>query len=190
MKLTITLSGFHGTGKSTYARIIAKNFNLRHISAGGLFRQIAQEKGLSVSELSRLSSKNQDIDQLIDERTKDEALQRNVILDGLLAGWMAGDVADLKIFLTAPDNMRFRRIARRERISYSQARQSTLYRERLERRRFKRVYGINIDDTSIYDLIFNTGLLTVKANIEVIEKFIYEYIKVRRGKRNGHYTNR
>ena len=144
MKLTITLSGFHGTGKSTYARIIAKNFNLRHVSAGGLFRQIAKEKGLSISELSQLSSQTHDIDQLIDERTKEEALQRNVILDGLLAGWMAGDVADLKISLTAPDNMRFRRIARRERISYSEARHATLYRERLERRRFKRVYGINI----------------------------------------------
>jgi cytidylate kinase len=190
MRLTITLSGLHGTGKSTYARIIARNFNLRHVSAGGLFRQIAKEKGLSVSELSRLSSQNHDIDQLIDERTKEEALQRNVILDGLLAGWMARDVADLKIFLTAPDNMRFRRIARRERVSYSEARRATLYRERLERRRFKRVYGTNIDDTSIYDLIFNTGLLTVKANIEVIEKFIHEYIKARRGKRNGRYTNR
>jgi cytidylate kinase len=190
MKLTITLSGFHGTGKSTYARIIAKNFHLRHVSAGGLFRQIAREKGLSVSELSRLSSKNHDVDQLIDERTKEEALQRNVILDGLLAGWMVGNVADLKIFLTAPDDMRFRRIARRERISYSEARQATLYRERLERRRFKRGYGINIDDTSIYDLIFNTGLLTVKANIEVIEKFIHEYVKVSRRKRNGRYTNR
>lgn len=190
MKLTITLSGFHGTGKSTYARIIAKNFNLRHVSAGGLFRQIAREKELSVSELSRLSSKNHDVDQLIDERTKEEALKRNVILDGLLAGWMVGDVADLKIFLTAPDNMRFRRIARREHISYTEARQATLYRERLERRRFKKVYGINIDDTSIYDLIFNTGLLTVKANIEVIEKFIYEYIKAGRGKRIGRHTNR
>ena len=49
MKLTITLSGFHGTGKSTYARIIAKNLNLRHISAGGLFPEhlhIESEYGL------------------------------------------------------------------------------------------------------------------------------------------------
>jgi cytidylate kinase len=190
MTLTITLSGFHGTGKSTYARIISKNLNLRHISAGGLFRQLAREKGLSVAELSRISAENPEIDQLIDERTKDEARRRNVILDGLLAGWMADDLADLKIFLTAPDKMRFKRIARRERIKYSQARQTTLFREGLERRRFKRVYGINIDDTSIYDLIFNTGLLTVKANIEVIEKFINEYIKASRGKRNGRYTNR
>ncbi len=190
MNLMITLSGFHGTGKSTYARMISKHFHLRHISAGGLFRQIAREKGLSVAELSRISAKNHEIDQLIDERTKEEALRKNVVLDGLLAGWMVGDVADLKIFLTAPDKLRFKRIARREHINYSQAKQSTLFREQLERRRFKRVYGINIDDTSIYDLIFNTGLLPVKANIEVIEKFIGEYIKASRGKRDGRFRNR
>ena len=95
MNLVITISGLHGTGKSTYARILSEGFNLRHVSAGELFRQIARERGLSVSELSKFSSKNREIDNLIDERTRGEARRGSVALDGLLAGWMAKDEADL-----------------------------------------------------------------------------------------------
>lgn len=180
MYLVVTISGLHGTGKSTYARIISKNFNLRHVSAGALFRQIAEERGFTIAELSRISSQNTDVDQLIDTRTSDEIKKGDVVLDGLLAGWMARDEADLKIFLTAPDQVRFRRIARREKISYRAARHATLLREDIERRRFKKLYAIDIDDTSIYDLTLNTALLRVRANIEVIEKFINEYLKVHR----------
>ncbi len=43
MGLVITLSGLHGTGKTTYAKPLSQIFNLRHISAGILFRQIAEE---------------------------------------------------------------------------------------------------------------------------------------------------
>ena len=48
MTLTVTISGLHGTGKTTYARILSKDFGLRHISAGDLFRQIAKGKGVSI----------------------------------------------------------------------------------------------------------------------------------------------
>jgi len=177
MKLVITISGLHGTGKSTYARMLSESFDLRHVSAGELFRRISREKGFSVSELSKLSFKNREIDDLVDERTREEARLGSVILDGLLVGWMAKDEADLKIFLTAPEKVRVERIAKREGISYDAAVEATLLRERLERRRFKRFYGINIDDTSIYDLILNTGLLTIEANVEVMEEFIRKYVK-------------
>ncbi|MFQ6076866.1 MAG: AAA family ATPase, partial [Candidatus Bathyarchaeia archaeon] len=48
MGLVVTVSGLHGTGKSTYARALSEAFDLRHVSAGGLFRQIALERGLSI----------------------------------------------------------------------------------------------------------------------------------------------
>ncbi len=181
MGLVITISGLHGTGKSTYARIISESLNLRHVSAGELFRQIALEKRLSVSELSEIASKDRGVDDLVDEHTRREARQGDVVLDGLLTGWMAREEADLKIFLTASERVRVERIANRDGTSYSAARKATLLRERLERRRFKKFYGINIDDTSIYDLVLNTALLPLEDNAKILERFIREY-KVHRGK--------
>lgn len=182
MNLVITISGLHGTGKSTFARAVSKDFNLRHISAGELFRQIAFKRGLTVSELSKLSSKNRSVDDVVDERTRSEAKRGSVVLDGLLAGWLVKEDADVKIFLVASERVRIERIARREGISYDAAREATLLREGLERRRFNRFYGVDIRDLSLYDLVLNTGLLSVEANIQIITTFIREYIKAYRRK--------
>lgn len=183
MDLVITVSGLHGTGKSTYAKAISEEFNLRHVSAGALFRQIAAERGLSIEELSRTAERDKEIDRLIDDRTRGEASRRDVILDGLLAGWMARDYADLKIYLKCPDDVRMHRIAERDEITYEKARKTTTFREDTEKKRFKRLYDIEMDDLSIYDLIINTGLMSLKSNIEVIKKFVQEYISSQGGKR-------
>lgn len=182
MGLVITISGLHGTGKSTYAKAISEEFNLRHMSAGALFRKIALERGLSVEELSHIAERNKDVDCLIDEKTKTEASKGNVILDGLLAGWMASDYADLKIYLKCPDDVRMRRIAERDRITYEKAGKTTTFREDAEKKRFKRLYHIEMDDLSIYDLIINTGLMSIKSNIEVMRKFVQGYISSQGGK--------
>ena len=182
MGLVITISGLHGTGKSTYAKAISEEFNLRHMSAGALFRKIALERGLSVEELSHIAERNKDVDCLIDEKTKTEASKGNVILDGLLAGWMASDYADLKIYLKCPDDVRMRRIAERDRITYEKAGKTTTFREDAEKKRFKRLYNIEMDDLSIYDLIINTGLMSIESNIEVMRKFVQGYISGQGGK--------
>ena len=95
---------------------------------------------------------------------------------------MARKEADLKLFLTASEKVRIQRIAKREGISFNAARRATLLRETLEKRRFNRFYGIDINDTAIYDLTLNTGLLSVKANIDVIETFVGKYVTAYRRK--------
>lgn len=182
MDLVITISGLHGTGKTTVAEILARNLELRHISAGQLFRQIAEERGLSLNALSMKASEKDELDRLVDERTKQEVKKGNAVIDGLLAGWMAGKSADLKFYLSAPRDVRLARIARRDRCSIEEARKATFLRERLERGRFKRFYAIEIDDLSIYDLVLNTGLLSPRGNVRVLESFARAYMKEREAK--------
>jgi predicted cytidylate kinase len=182
MNLTITISGLHGTGKTSYAKILSKTFTLRHLSAGQLFRQIAKEKNVSVIELGQVAISNYDIDHLIDERTRKEARKGNVIIDGLLAGWIARNFAEIKILLVAPERIRIERIAKRDKLSFEKAKEATLFREKIERERFSKIYNINIDDKSIYDMVLNTDLLSFKSNITLMKHFILEFIKLREGK--------
>jgi cytidylate kinase len=179
--LVITISGLHGTGKSTYANRLSKIFHLRRVSAGELFRQIAKEKGVTLSQLSVNASLNFDIDKLIDERVKEEAAKGYVVIDGLLSAWMAKDVADIRIFLSASDETRFKRISSRDKLTYEQAKNSSLEREKIERERFKRYYGIDIDDLSRYDVVLNTELLPLDSNVKILAKIVNEYIKLKRG---------
>lgn len=182
MNLIITISGLHGTGKSTYARRIASEFNLRHISTGELFRKIAAERGVTLNQLSHEADNNEETDRLIDEKTRKEIAEGRLVVDGLLAGWTAKQYVSIKIYLATPFESRVGRISRRDSVSYIEAEQATLLREGIERRRFKRLYGIDIDDLSIYDLILNTGLLSAESNIKIILLLIREYIESCGGK--------
>jgi len=177
--LVITVSGLHGSGTSTQARKLAEALGLRYISAGLLFRRIAEERGLTLEELSKRAEENPELDRMIDERTKEEAKRGGVVIDAALAGWMVRD-ADLKIFLTAPLEERIKRIARREKLTLEEARRETLRRERSERKRFKRYYGIDIADLSIYDVILNTALFKPDATARILRKIVQE-LKASRG---------
>ena len=151
--MIISVSGPHGTGKSTYAARLAKDLRLRHVSAGVLFRKIAREKSLSIEELGRKALEDSSIDKLVDERTEKEAKEGDVVIDGQLAGWIVRDKADLRIYLTAPENVRLERIAKRDKLSIDDARVETEKRESVQSERYLRHYGFHVEDRSIYHIV-------------------------------------
>ena len=166
--VTVAISGLHGAGKTTVAKALAKKFGLRYISAGEVFRQLAKERGMSLEEFSRYAEKHPEIDRQIDERTARMAKLGNVIIDGRIAAWMAEN-ADLKILLTVPVEVRVRRIAKRERRSYRDVLKETVEREKSEAMRFKKFYGIDINDYSSFDIVFNTEHFSKGETLKLLE---------------------
>jgi cytidylate kinase len=178
--VVITISGPHGTGKSTYAKYIASKLGLRYVSAGLLFRQIASERGLSLKELSEICEKDMEIDKMIDERSKNMMMEGNVLVDAQLSGHLAKDIDSFKIYLMAPFQERVERIAKRDGKNEEEVRNETLMRELSEKKRFKQFYNIDLDDISIYDLVLNTALMPLKSNLSILEHASKEFIKSRR----------
>jgi cytidylate kinase len=172
----ITVGGPHGTGKSTYASALANALSLRYTSAGGIFRELAKKGNMSLEAFSNRAANDPTIDRMLDERTKDEARKGNVVIDAQLAAWMVKDLADLKLLLTAPDVVRFKRIAERERITFEAARRETEARELIQRRRYMQYYGIDVTDLSIYDLKIDTNLHLIEETkalvIEAARSFL------------------
>ena len=176
MDLVIAVSGPHGSGKSTYARAMAKAFGLRFTSAGLFFRRIARERDLTLEQLTEEAKNDLEVDRLIDKMTKQEAEKGNVVLDGQLSAWMSREKADVKMFFTAPDEIRFDRIAKRDGVSFEAAKKQTLMREAVQKERFMRLYGIDPSDLSIYDVIFDTSLQSIEENIKLLKGIICEYV--------------
>ena len=56
--MIITVSGTPGSGKSTIAKALAKNFRLKYFSSGDLMRNLAEKKGISLAELNKLAEDN------------------------------------------------------------------------------------------------------------------------------------
>lgn len=154
----VTVSGPAGVGKSTTAAALAEQLSFDHVSGGDIFRSVADERGLSALELNQLAEEDDAIDRALDRRQRTIAEEReDVVLESRLAGWMAGEYADLKIWLDAPLSVRVARIAEREDKATDVAREETEARAASEARRYREYYGIDITDHSIYDLALSTA---------------------------------
>ncbi|WP_225334896.1 (d)CMP kinase [Halomicrobium urmianum] len=156
--MLITVSGPAGSGKSTLAANLADRLGYDHVSGGDIFRSLADERGVSLVELNRLAEEDDQIDRDLDRRLRETAQDRNdLVLESRLAGWMAGEYADLKLWLDAPLDVRAERIADREAKPVAEARDETQARADSEALRYEEYYNIEIDDLSIYDLTVNTA---------------------------------
>lgn len=156
--LIIAVSGPPGSGKSTYARIIAHEFNLKYFSAGMVFREIAKEMNVTFAELHQIALSNFDIDKKVDETVINEAKKGNIVIDAHLGAWLLKDIANVKIYVTAPLEIRAMRVSKRDNVSIEDAKKFIKYREEINAKRFKILYNIDINDLSIFDLIINTAL--------------------------------
>lgn len=176
MGIVVTISGLHGVGKSNCAKLLAKIFNLKYLSSGEIFRRLAKEKGMTLEEFTRYVEKNPEIDLEIDKETVRVAKEGNVIIDARLSGWKARDYADLKILLIAPLETRVKRLAERDNKTYREALEETLTREKSEEERFKRIYNIDVNDYSIFDVIINTELWPLDSVVKILKTVIEEYL--------------
>lgn len=156
--MLITVSGPAGSGKSTLAANLAEELGYDHVSGGDIFREIAAERGLTPLELNRLAEDDDQIDRDLDRRLRSTAQESDdLVLESRLAGWMAGEYADLRLWLDAPHDVRAARIAEREAKAVTQASEETKARAESEALRYEEYYGIDIADLSIYDLVVNTA---------------------------------
>ena len=166
--MIVTVSGPHGSGKSTYAAKLAGSLALRHVSAGMLFRKLAEEKKVSLEKFQEMAAADPSIDRLVDERTMMEAERGDVVVDGQLAGWVLKEISDLRILLTAPLVVRLERIAARDHISLEEARRQTLHREAVQAERYRKHYGFSVDDWSIYHLILDTSFGSIEDTAKIL----------------------
>lgn len=174
--MLITISGPPGSGKSTVAVAVAEAFDLDHVSGGDVFRGLAAERGLSLAEFNELAESDDAIDRDLDRRLRETARDRDdVVIESRLSGWMAGEHADIKVWLDAPLSVRAARIAEREGTTVDRAREETRIREESERKRYAEYYGIDFEDRSIYDLAVNTARWDAEAVTEVVEEAIARY---------------
>lgn len=174
-ELVITVAGHHGSGRSTNAKMLAEQLGLRYISTGMLFRERAEELGVSLEEMNRIAESNRDFDNWLDNRSKEESRKRGVVIDANLSAWMAED-PDLRIFVTCPFEVRVRRMADREGRSFVDVERETRMREESELQRYKEYYGVDISDLSIYDVILNTSLFSKEAAVYILKCIVDQYI--------------
>ena len=169
--MKITISGPPGSGTTTVARKVSEMLGYTMISAGEVFRRLAKEKDMSLEEFGRYAEANPEIDNLIDRTQREEALKHeNAVVEGRLSGWMVP--AELKVWIYCDREIRIQRIAKREKKSVEDVRRITIEREEIEKRRYMKIYGIDIEDRSLYHLMINSARFSADEIASIIVRAV------------------
>ncbi len=167
--MRIAISGKSGCGNTTVTSLLAERLSIPMINY--TFRNLAEDRGISFHEIRKQAEESDDIDKYLDAHQVELAMAvPSCVLGSRLAIWMLAD-ADLKVYLLASEEERARRIHAREAGSIEEKIRETEERDRLDRARYQRIYGIDNDDYRQADLVINTDVYTPTEIVDqIIEK--------------------
>ena len=166
--MKVLIAGYPGAGKTTVSTFIAKKFKLNYISAGKLYRELASADGININSIKFLKwYKQAHYDRIVDSQVRKASRKGDCVIDSWLAPHLIRD--GIKIFLKVDFDVAAKRIASRENIPIRTAKIITKKRLDLTRKRAKRLYGINLDDLSVYNYVIDTTFLNIKDVNKLVE---------------------
>jgi CMP/dCMP kinase len=174
---SIVVSGDLGSGKSTVTTELARRLDLRRVSVGDLYRQMAQSRGMSALQLNRHAELDDAVDGYVDQLQQEIAKSdEQLVVDGRLAWFFFTDA--FKVHLITDPVVAANRVLSRpsdEVEAYSSLAEAI---ERLENRseseriRFLTRYGADKNRLRNYDLVCDT---TSARSDEVVDRIIEAY---------------
>ena len=174
--MRFTITGHLGSGKSTIAKLLKKEYGFESISAGSIMRDLANQKGLSILEFQTSPSKFGHSDDFVDSAivAKNKLIpeDRNVIFDARM-GWHFLPES-FKIFIVvSPYEAALRTYLTRDNkeesyTSVEETMNKLIERRVAENRRYKAIYNVNCEDLNNYDVVIDTTFISPKEVVDII----------------------
>ncbi len=164
-QVRVAISGRSGCGNTTVSRLLAETLDISFINF--TFRSLAQEMHIPLTEIIEKAKTDFSWDRMVDTRQVELARRSSCVLGSRLAIWMLPE-ADLKIYLTATEEVRTRRIMSREGGTFEENRSFTAMRDSEDTRRYQELYNINNTDVAFADLVVDTETNTPEDIVRLI----------------------
>ncbi|MER5701667.1 AAA family ATPase [Micromonospora sp. NPDC002296] len=182
VRQSIVFNGDLGSGKSTVSIEIAKRLELRRVSVGDLYRQMAQERDMTALQLNLHAELDQAVDGYVDQLQQDIAASgESLVMDSRLAWHFFTDA--LKVHMITEPTEAARRVLARPSgpaesyASLEEAKTKLRERSESERGRFVVRYGVDKARLRNYDLICDS----TRANPEQVINHIIDVYEGRIG---------
>jgi len=181
--MIISISGKPGAGKSTIAKILAEKLKLKNYYMGGIIRNMAKEKGITLQEFY---AKSTDVDKLIDDHlTKLGKEQDNFIVESRTAFHFIPH--SVKIYLDIDLEEGAKRIFKesqkeneRNEKKYKDVEETKDWIEKrleTEKEHYGTLYNFDAHDKNHFDYILDTTDLTLEEVQEKLINFLTQYNK-------------
>jgi len=183
--MIISLSGAHGSGKSTIAQMLADKLDWPRYYMGGLRRKAAQKRGMTLAEYNKLGETDISTDQEVDKYQEELGRnQDNFIIEGRTSWYFIPH--SLKIYFDVKPEEGAKRIfgnlqkendrnEDRGLESVKAVQESMKKRLISDQLRYQKYYNIDVNDINHYDFYLDTTNLSPK---QVFEK-VYNWVKIR-----------
>lgn len=170
------ISGPPAIGKTTIARGLAKEFELKYLSGGDVLKDLARDEGFSTGrddfwdteagmKFLNMRKGNPQFDRKVDEKLRNLFLTEDVVITSYTLPWLVD--GGMKIWLAGSQENSAKRMTTRDHISYEEA--SEIVRKRYAENKmiYKKLYGFDFgDDLSVFDAIINTDDLGPEQVLE------------------------
>lgn len=189
--MIISLSGGPGSGKSTIAQMLADKFGWPRYYMGGLRRETAKKRGMTLAEYNKLGEIDPQTDQEVDYYQRDLGQSDdNFVIEGRTSWYFIPH--SLKIYLDVDQEAGAKRIYsnlqhKNERNedkgldSWQDVLASNINRLKSDGERYKKYYGIDVYDKNNYDFYLDTTNLTP----DEVFQAVYEFAKISLDKRKN-----
>lgn len=146
MDAVICVGGPPGSGKSTAGRRVAGRLALEYRSAGEVFRGEAARRGLGLEAFGIYAESHPEVDRELDRAMQSLAAPGR-LLDGRIQGPLCRrhGIRAVSIVITARAEVRAARVAQRDSEPIDRALAEIAQREASEHRRYRALYGIDLD---------------------------------------------
>ncbi len=190
--MIITISGSPGSGKSTITKLLEEKLVAERIYVGGIRRELAKEKGMTLLELNEYAKTHPETDVNIDKQVAAKARNlekkgKTVLVEGRTQFHFLPE--SIKFFIFVDEEEGAKRIwnelkneknkeQRNEGIitSLEMMKQQVLQREEEDAARYKKYYGFDHRDKQHYDFILDTTKISVQEACEKILTYLKKKI--------------
>lgn len=186
--MIISVGGYMGSGKSTIAKMLAEKLGWPRYYIGGIRRQKAKERGLTLAEYNKLGETDPSTDFEVDEYQKKLGeTEDNFVIEGRTSWHFIPH--SLKIYLNVEARIGAERIFadlqksadRNETSKFDTLEQvltNVLERERSDRLRYRKFYNFDVYDPTNYDFVLDTSRLTKEEVFDRVWQYVEEGLRV------------
>jgi len=186
---SVIISGPPAIGKTTIAKGIGKEFDLRHLSGGDILKELAQDEGFDTggddwwdtSEgMSFLSHRqeNSEFDKKVDNKLKKLFLEGNVVITSYTLPWIVK--GGVKIWLAGSKENSTQRMITRDNLSKNDALEIVQKRYNENKVIYKTLYGFVFgEDLSVFDKIIETDDLNAEQVLEIAKSTVRNFFEAK-----------
>ena len=122
---------------------------------------MAVEQGLTLPEFGAYAAEHPEVDVELDRRLAALARGGDAVIESRLAGWIAHNegLTAVTVWIDCDPEVRAARVAEREGVALDEARADNDERHAIERARYAALYGLDLADTSVYNLVLDSVAL-------------------------------